>query len=69
MLEKLKQQVYEANMQLPQHGLVVFTWGNVSAVDRESGLVVIGPSGVAYEDMKPEDMVAVDLEGNRVEGI
>lgn len=55
-------------MQLPQHGLVVFTWGNVSSVDRESGLVVIKPSGVAYEDMKPEDMVVVDLEGNRVEG-
>ena len=68
MLESLKKQVYEANMQLPQHGLVVFTWGNVSAVDREKGLVVIKPSGVDYAEMKPEDMVVVDLEGNRVEG-
>ena len=68
MLEALKQKVYEANMDLPKYGLVVFTWGNVSAIDRESGLVVIKPSGVNYETMKPEDMVVVDLEGNVVEG-
>ena len=68
MLEDLKQKVYEANMMLPKYGLVTFTWGNVSAVDRESGLVVIKPSGVDYETMKPEDMVVVDLDGNRVEG-
>lgn len=68
MLEALKQKVYEANMDLPKYGLVVFTWGNVSAIDRESGLVVIKPSGVNYETMKPEDMAVVDLEGNVVEG-
>ena len=68
MLEALKQKVDEANMDLPKYGLVVFTWGNVSAIDRESGLVVIKPSGVNYETMKPEDMVVVDLEGNVVEG-
>ena len=55
-------------MLLPKYGLVTFTWGNVSAVDRESGLVVIKPSGVDYETMKPEDMVVVELDGNRVEG-
>lgn len=68
MLDQLKQIVYEANMLLPKHGLVTFTWGNVSAIDRESGLIVIKPSGVDYEVMKPEDMVVVDLNGNRVEG-
>ncbi len=68
MLEKLKQAVYEANMELPGHGLVTFTWGNVSAIDRESGLFVIKPSGVEYEKLTPEDMVVVDLEGNVVEG-
>ena len=69
MLKKLKEAVYEANMQLPKHGLVVFTWGNVSGVDREKGLMVIKPSGVDYETMKPEDMVVVDLKtGARVEG-
>jgi len=68
MLEELKKRVCEANLLLPKHGLVVFTWGNVSAVDRESGLVVIKPSGVEYDAMKPEDMVVVDLEGNKVEG-
>lgn len=68
MLEKLKQDVFEANLQLPRHGLVTFTWGNVSAIDRETGRIVIKPSGVSYERMKPEDMVVVDLEGNRVEG-
>ena len=68
MLEKLKQQVYEANMELPKRGLVTFTWGNVSGIDREKGLFVIKPSGVEYEDLTPEDMVVVDLEGNVVEG-
>lgn len=68
MLQELKRQVYEANMLLPKYGLVTFTWGNVSAIDRESGLVVIKPSGVEYESMKPEDMVVMDLNGNRVEG-
>lgn len=68
MLEKLKKEVYEANMLLPKYNLVTFTWGNVSAIDRESGLVVIKPSGVDYEKMSPEDMVVVDLDGNVVEG-
>ena len=68
MLEELKKQVYEANMELPGHGLVTFTWGNVSGIDREKGLFVIKPSGVAYEKLTPEDMVVMDLEGNRVEG-
>ena len=68
MLEELKQKVYEANMQLPKYGLVTFTWGNVSAIDREKGLFVIKPSGVDYDKMKPEDMVVMDLEGNQVEG-
>lgn len=68
MLEELKQLVYEANMLLPKYHLVTFTWGNVSAIDREKGLFVIKPSGVDYEVMKPEDMVVIDMEGNRVEG-
>lgn len=68
MLQELKRQVYEANMLLPKYGLVTFTWGNVSAIDRERGLFVIKPSGVEYESMKPEDMVVMDLNGNRVEG-
>lgn len=69
MLEQLKKEVYEANMLLPKYGLVVFTWGNVSAVDREKGLMVIKPSGVEYDVMKPEDMVVVDLvTGKKVEG-
>lgn len=69
MLEALKQQVLEANLLLPKYGLVTFTWGNVSGVDRERGLVVIKPSGVAYEGMAAEDMVVVSLEtGERVEG-
>jgi len=68
MLEKLKEQVFEANLDLVKLGLVVFTWGNVSAIDREKGLVVIKPSGVSYEDMKADDMVVVDLDGNVVEG-
>ena len=65
---KLKQQVFEANMDLPRYGLVTFTWGNVSAIDREQGLIVIKPSGVAYDTMKADDMVVVDLEGNVVDG-
>lgn len=68
MLEALKQLVYEANMELPKYGLVTFTWGNVSAIDREKGLFVIKPSGVDYEKLRPEDMVVMDLEGNKVEG-
>ena len=68
MLEKLKEEVYKANMDLVKHGLVIFTWGNVSGIDRETGLVVIKPSGVDYDVMKPEDMVVVDLQGNVVEG-
>lgn len=69
MLEQLKQDVWAANMQLPRLGLVLFTWGNVSGIDRESGLVVIKPSGVDYEEMKPEDMVVVELvTGKVVEG-
>ena len=68
MLEQLKQQVYEANMMLPAHHLVTFTWGNVSGIDREKGLIVIKPSGVEYEALKAEDMVVVDLDGNVVEG-
>ncbi len=68
MLEELKKSVCKANLDLVAHGLVIFTWGNVSAIDRSSGLVVIKPSGVAYDNMKPEDMVVVDLDGNVVEG-
>lgn len=68
MLEELKQKVYEANMDLPRYGLVTFTWGNVSAIDRESGLFVIKPSGVEYDRLEPGDMVVMDLNGNKVEG-
>ncbi|MGG4342867.1 L-ribulose-5-phosphate 4-epimerase [Paenibacillus lautus] len=68
MLEDLKQQVLEANLELPKHGLVTFTWGNVSGIDRERGLFVIKPSGVPYEDLKADDMVVLDLKGNVVEG-
>lgn len=68
MLENLKQKVLEANLLLPKYGLVVFTWGNVSGIDRENGLVVIKPSGVDYDIMKAEDMVVTDLDGNVVEG-
>jgi L-ribulose-5-phosphate 4-epimerase len=68
MLEKLKKDVLEANLQLPKHGLVTFTWGNVSGIDRDQGLVVIKPSGVPYEELTLEDMVVVDLEGNIIEG-
>ena len=68
MLEQLKKEVYEANMLLPKYGLITFTWGNVSGIDREKGLIVIKPSGVEYDVMKPEDMVVVDLDGKVVEG-
>jgi L-ribulose-5-phosphate 4-epimerase len=68
MLEELKKIVCEANLELPKYGLVTFTWGNVSAIDRETGLVVIKPSGVDYDGMQPEDMVVVDLDGKVVEG-
>ena len=68
MLEELKAKVCQANLDLVKHGLVIFTWGNVSAIDRESGLVVIKPSGVSYDNMKPSDMVVVDLDGKVVEG-
>ena len=69
MLEQLKELVFQANLLLPKHGLITFTWGNVSGIDREQGLVVIKPSGVDYEVMKAEDMVVVDLErGGTVEG-
>ncbi|MBO7260491.1 MAG: class II aldolase/adducin family protein, partial [Bacteroidaceae bacterium] len=68
MLEELKEKVFKANLDLVKHGLVIFTWGNVSGIDRESGLVVIKPSGVSYETMKVSDMVVVDLNGNIIEG-
>lgn len=68
MLEELKQKVYEANMELPRRGLITYTWGNVSGIDREKGLFVIKPSGVDYDVLKPSDMVVMDLEGNKVEG-
>ncbi len=68
MIEQLKQQVFQANLDLVKHGLVIFTWGNVSAIDREKGLVVIKPSGVSYEKMKASDMVIVNLDGEIIEG-
>lgn len=69
MLEELKEKVFKANLDLVKHGLVIFTWGNVSGIDRESGLVVIKPSGVSYDEMKADDMVVVDINtGNVVEG-
>ncbi|GAA0182556.1 L-ribulose-5-phosphate 4-epimerase [Clostridium sediminicola] len=68
MLEELKKEVFEANLELPKKGLVVYTWGNVSAINREKGLIVIKPSGVSYDEMTVDDMVVVDLEGNVVEG-
>lgn len=69
MLDELKEKVYRANLDLVKNGLVLFTWGNVSAIDRKSGYVVIKPSGVKYEDMKPKDMVVVDLDGDIKEGM
>lgn len=68
MLEQLKKEVYEANMELPKRGLVTYTWGNVSGIDRDKGLFVIKPSGVDYDALKPEDLVVLDLQGNVVEG-
>lgn len=68
MLEELKKEVYEANMELPRRGLITYTWGNVSGIDREKGLFVIKPSGVDYDKLKPEDMVVMDLAGNKIEG-
>lgn len=68
MLEDLKKQVLEANLELPKRNLVIYTWGNVSAIDRKTGLVVIKPSGVPYEDLKLEDFPVLDLEGNKIEG-
>ena len=68
MLEELKKAVYEANMLLPKHNLVTFTWGNVSQIDRETGYFAIKPSGVDYEKLTPDDMVIMDLEGNKIEG-
>lgn len=68
MLKNLKQEVLKANLDLVKHNLVILTWGNASAIDRESGLVVIKPSGVGYDEMKAEDMVVVDLDGNVIEG-
>ena len=68
MLEDLKKKVFDANLQLVKYNLVVLTWGNVSAIDREKGLVVIKPSGVPYDTMKAEDMVVMDLDGNKIEG-
>lgn len=68
MLEKLKEEVLKANLDLPKYGLITFTWGNVSSIDRESSLVVIKPSGVSYDDMSVDDLVVVDLSGNIIEG-
>ncbi|MDD3336090.1 MAG: L-ribulose-5-phosphate 4-epimerase [Eubacteriales bacterium] len=68
MLKKLKQAVYEANMELPRRGLVTYTWGNVSGIDREKGLMVIKPSGVEYDELTPDDLVVLDLDGNIVDG-
>lgn len=68
MLEELKKKVYEANMELPRRGLITYTWGNVSEIDRDTGYFVIKPSGVDYDKLRPEDMVVMDLEGNRIEG-
>jgi len=68
MLEQLKEQVYQANMALVKHGLVIFTWGNVSGIDRASGLFAIKPSGVDYSRLTPQDMMLVDLQGNKIEG-
>ena len=68
MLEQLKEDVLKANLLLPKHGLITFTWGNVSGIDREKGLIVIKPSGVSYDNMTVDDMVVVDLDGKVVEG-
>ena len=68
MLEKLKKEVYEANMLLPEYNLITFTWGNVSGIDQDRGYVVIKPSGVKYEELSPDTMIVIDLEGNIIEG-
>ena len=68
MLKELREEVYEANMELPRRNLVTYTWGNVSGIDRERGLFVIKPSGVEYDELTPDDLVVMDLEGNKVEG-
>ena len=68
MLEELKKQVYEANMELPRRGLITYTWGNVSGIDRESGYFVIKPSGVDYDKLTPDDMVKVDIDTLKYEG-
>lgn len=68
MLEELKREVYEANMELPKRGLITYTWGNVSGIDQERGYFVIKPSGVDYDKLSPEDMVVMDLNGNKIEG-
>jgi len=68
MLEELKEMVLEANLELPKHGLVTYTWGNVSGIDRKNNLMVIKPSGIPYVELRPEHMVVIDLDGNKVEG-
>ncbi len=68
LLKELRKQVYEANMELPRRNLVTYTWGNVSGIDREQGLFVIKPSGVEYDELRPENLVVMDLAGNKVEG-
>lgn len=68
MLEQLKEEVWKANLDLVIHRLVIFTWGNASGIDRQSGLVVIKPSGVSYDEMKPSDMVVLDLSGKVIDG-
>ncbi len=68
MLEQLKEAVYKANMELPRRNLVTYTWGNVSGIDREKGLFVIKPSGVEYDELTPQDMVVIDMDGKKVEG-
>lgn len=68
MLKSLKEEVLKANLDLPRHGLVTFTWGNVSGIDRDKGLIVIKPSGVPYDELKAEHLVVLDLDGNKVEG-
>ena len=68
MLEKLKKEVYEANMLLPKYGLVTFTWGNVSGIDEERKYFVIKPSGIEYDRLTPDDLVVMDLAGKKIEG-
>mgnify|MGYP003757249783 FL=1 len=68
MLERLRNEVYEANMELQRRGLIIYTWGNVSGIDREKGLFVIKPSGISYDELTPNDMVVMDMSGNKVYG-